>query len=720
MVELPNQSAKIPNPLVSSAPGTRLRGRDLMAAEATSAVTRYALLIGVCFTPRERREEWKPLRGCVRDVREIEKHLAKLSPNVDIQTLTASLSDLDASCPAEGAEDLPTHSNVVSSLENIILRAPTGSFVYIHFTGHGTAIEPKSRFANRSTGELALVVLATDDQTKIQYLWGSELAYSLRRMVEKGLKVTLVLDCCASGSVVRDKADPSIRWLPYDPTIDAAHATMSGQSLATEGETAPPTFRGASMLPNWLIHPDGYAVLTACGPSEIAREIEVGAGKWHGALSYCLVRTFVNRGGVGGKLQHIYAHLCARFREKKVAQTPMLYGNMKLGFFGDSSPDGDAVLIPVIKNEGHGFQLGAGEAHGVHEGDKFGLCLDHRERGPQPEEQDAVYFQVTRVGPLMSDLKALGRTPTRSGMTAKACTMLALRKFRVLLDAELPRREVWELATRERPSLDIQCGSDRRPGISFSFHVIIPAEDGYEVRDESGRKIRDLPPLPYDLEVDADYVLGVLEHLAKFKLVENLANSSPADPAHTFRESFSVHLVDSAGKIIQPGCLQQGAFHPGCSHPECLADVEDGEELELVVRNKERLGGRDLLFYFFNLACASWEIVDLLQGNHEVIPPSFSSRHETDFPTGTTGELRREITMIVPDQLVCRGIHQCEDILKIFLTTQLTSFASLELGEIGEAAPPHRTSGERGPSSEFASQDWAALNFRIRTYLKRS
>jgi hypothetical protein len=58
-----------------------------MAAETGTVVTCYALLIGVCFIPKGRRKEWESLQGCVRDVREIEKHLAKLSPNIDVQHL---------------------------------------------------------------------------------------------------------------------------------------------------------------------------------------------------------------------------------------------------------------------------------------------------------------------------------------------------------------------------------------------------------------------------------------------------------------------------------------------------------------------------------------------------------------------------------------------------------------------------------------------------------
>ncbi|RYP61176.1 hypothetical protein DL771_010213 [Monosporascus sp. 5C6A] len=505
-------SLKATNTLVSIAQGNRGLGPTTM--EQSSVVTHYALLIGICFTPKERRHEWPPLRGCIQDVQEIKDHLAKLSPGAHIRTFTASLSEPDASCPAEEEEDLPTHKNVMESLENITLRASAGSFIYIHFTGHGTAIKPTSCFANSSTGESALVVLASDDKTKIQYLHGSELAGSLKRMVEKGLKVTLVLDCCASGSVVRDKVDPSVRFLPYDSAVDTAHSPVPGQSISPEDEATSPAIRGSSMRANWLVDPDGYTVLTACGPTEMAREVFDKDGLWHGLLSYFLVRTFVKRGRVGGKLQHIYAHLCARFREKSIPQTPMLYGNKDLYFFEDANPGDDVTLIPIITNLDRSLQLGAGEAHGVCKGDRFALCpLGHKNRD-SGSEQVAIHFEVTRAGALISDLQASDSIPMQSGMTVRACTRLALRRFPVLLDLRLQCRTAWEIASRKRPSLDVQYAKNVNAGTSFSFRVIILAKDSYKIRDDSDQEIPDLPPPPPDLDVNADYVLDIVEHLA--------------------------------------------------------------------------------------------------------------------------------------------------------------------------------------------------------------
>ena len=64
-----------------------------------------------------------------------------------------------------------------------------------------------------------------DELHGIRYLLGLELAQLLKQMVERELLVTVVLDCCFSGEVVRhhDSDMTGIRAINYDPIIAAAY-----------------------------------------------------------------------------------------------------------------------------------------------------------------------------------------------------------------------------------------------------------------------------------------------------------------------------------------------------------------------------------------------------------------------------------------------------------------------------------------------------------------
>lgn len=175
----------------------------------------YAILIGINVYAE------RPLKGCVRDVQEIKKYLEEMPSPVHIEMFTATDSaDPNSRGPAEDPMLWPTYENVTSSLEKTTSLAKHGDFVNVHYSGHGTRMEASSEFSNRSTGDLALNLLEEGEGNNIRYLRGLELAFFLKAMVDKGLIVTLVLDCCFSGSVLR--LDAGVRSLSTTPRLTKA------------------------------------------------------------------------------------------------------------------------------------------------------------------------------------------------------------------------------------------------------------------------------------------------------------------------------------------------------------------------------------------------------------------------------------------------------------------------------------------------------------------
>jgi hypothetical protein len=102
-------------------------------------------------------------------------------------------------------------------------------------------------------------------------------------MVDKNLTVTVMLDCCFSSSVLRN--DSSVRYLDYSSQIDVAHPPKPGEIISSESPLKHSTYRDVSLRPNWLVNPDGYTIITACGPTESSGERRVGE-QVHGLLSY--------------------------------------------------------------------------------------------------------------------------------------------------------------------------------------------------------------------------------------------------------------------------------------------------------------------------------------------------------------------------------------------------------------------------------------------------
>lgn len=633
----------------------------------------YAILIGINAYPD------RPLKGCVRDVQDIKDYLQGALNSVQIQTLTATKSTDSESClPMEDPMHWPTRDNVISAFEKVTLMSKPGNFVYIHYSGHGTRIEPSAEFSDTCTGDLALVLLLNEgEDERKRWLLGSRLALALKAMVDKGLVVTLVLDCCFSATVYRYD-DPTIRSISCNMNINSKRLLFAENSLA-DG-TISPVNRDASMRPNWLINPDGYAILVACGPHEFAKEPSQD-GQSRGNLSYFLLKVLKEYGGLGKRHKDIYQHLCARFRESWPQQNPILYGNIHQSFFGHMDSGIDATSVAIVRRKA-GLQLQAGQAHGVCDGDRFALHPLGSVGRDSKSWTDSVIAKVVLVRALTSDLELLEATPVlvQTGWIARPLTRCFLEKFSIRLASGLPRRDQLLAALKER-SLDVHNDISEH-----QFHVVLNTNGEYEILDERDEKIVNLPSMP-QAQTEVYDICEIIEHLARYMMARRLVNDIPTD---SFLESFSAEIISYSKEVWKPGCT---------------LEVKEGEEARFTLQVENR-GKGNLYLYIYDIG-PCWQVQNIYHGSHAAIPPRLSSE-------GFTGVFSRNLKTVVPPEIRKEAHGHCEDIIKVFLTSQPTSFDLLELPKLGKSINSGKTN--KSDREESSSEDWAALSFTIRTF----
>jgi hypothetical protein len=660
-----------------------VHGSQATMDKPDSTRLRFAVLIGVNAYAK------RPLMGCERDVQEIKEYLERIPNAVHVEMLSTAYGD--DSGFAQDRTLWPTYGNITSSLEKVTSLANAGDFVYIHYSGHGTRMEPCDEYGNKCSGDLALDLLEGSGGSDIRYLRGLELAYLLDNMVKKGLLVTLVLDCCFSGCVMRHGDYDGIRSLPYDAEVDKVYPPDPIRS--TGYRDGRPIYRDGAIQPNWIIDADGYTILTACGPHEIARELKSADGHRQGALSYFLLSTLKQFGDFRTTQQNLHRHLGAIFRQYQSTQNPMLFGNKNLTFFGGPQLKLDSATISVVRHRNGSLRLQAGQAHGVCNGDQFVLRAFHSANADSSHTiEDPVIAKVIKSGGLTSELELLvtshSQTDVQTGWTARAITRLLLREFPVQLMAGLPYLELWIRAAKARTSLDIH--TTQVLGYPFSFHLTQNANNNYEILDESNNVIITVPGAIDERERDMGHLLDLISHLVEFKFLRGLTNNLPSP---TLKESYSAYLVHTSGETTGAGSI---------------AMVKDDDTLFLETRNT---GDRPLYLHIYNMT-PRWEIVNILKDFFEVIPP-----HNTN--EGFTGICRKKLRMNIPRKVRDAGRRECEDILKVFITSQPTCFNSLELPDIegqlkGKASlnliGDSRQASSTSPS---ASEDWVALSFVI-------
>ncbi|KAJ5726429.1 caspase [Penicillium malachiteum] len=629
----------------------------------------YAILIGIDAYP------CGSLTSCVRDVTKIKQCLEDKLSSVHVRTLTASKSlDPRTVNPLETPENWPTYRNVTSAFEEVTSHAEPGDFVYIHYSGHGTRLTPCFDFSNQSTGDLALVLLK-GDQSPEMYLRGARLARFLKDMVDKKLIVTLVLDCCFSATVYRN-GGPSVRYLPYDLATDSDSVSSSDFEISFIDRDTCSEKRTVSMRDNWLLEPDRYAILAACGPDENAKGGSE-KGLTYGALSYFLFRALSDH-GLGRTHEEIYRHIRAMFWESSMAQHPVLYGNGYQGFFGPLKSHCPVRSISIIKRE-RNLQLLTGKAHGIRDGDQFTVYPSRWTSGDGDKETSIA--KVICAKALTSQLELIGpQCNLQTGFIAVPLTCACLASFPINLAPNLPQREEWLAALKTR---SLSTGTDQIPTLQVMLNNI----DEYEILDNLGRKLVNLPAMPRD-QVNTSRMCDVLEHLTRFMMFKDLNNQVPKA---AFRASFDIQIASDRAVFS----------------PEEQIEVRHNSIMEVSIINK---GDTALYAHMYNLD-SSWRVKGMLYATYETILPR---KNACNGDLSYLGRFSKKIKMTVPPMM--REYGSCEDIIKVFVTSQPTSFDLLELpnlhglvSTIAEARLSHSS------SNSHVSEDWVALSFPIRT-----
>ncbi|KAK4072053.1 hypothetical protein Trihar35433_4117 [Trichoderma harzianum] len=461
-------------------------------------------------------------------------------------------------------------------------------------------------------------------------------------------------------------------------------------------------FAGAILVPQELINPDGYTILSACGPHEGVHELELSTGERRGAFSYFLIETLsaLRKRGIDITHESLYEYIRIRFHASWPCQTPMRYGNRSFSFFEGPATTSSTPFVHVYEKD-NGLCLDAGEAHGVHAGDTFRLYPpDWRGDTVSQVDNMSVTARVGTVRCLTSDLANFEPEAVRkeigTGWRAKPLTSLSQHKISVRLPASVYNRVHQTQAPEDRRYLHF-CTSDNDEGETCMFNVVLDDQGRYEILDGLGGTIANIPAIPANAQGAEQRLMDTLQHLSKFKYAEGIENQIPAT---LFEMQFSLVSSVGGGKPTNSSAL----------------DVEHGGSWQLEIENKRKSA---LYFTLFDFT-PSWEIENILS----------ESGHNGFLVLEPESKEILPLVMKVPKFLQNNGAGCCEDIIKVFITNRATSFPLMVLPELPlydphKSGQPQMAGGElldpaAGPTGfvrgNYAGHEgWATRNFVIST-----
>ena len=320
--------------------------------EAGSPVKR-ALLIGI--NNYKYPDRISPLAGSLNDVEDMRQVLIGKFEFAPENILV--LKDAQA-----------THAGIMSAIHtHLIDTAKPGDIIVIHYSGHGSQMKDVTGKMPNGLDESIVPYDSRDPEGRIFDISGAEFHNALAQLAAKTRNITVILDSCNSGTLVRGAR---VRSIPADTRdIPPAVATAMRGVSAIPAESATPRF----------------AFISAATSKENAFE-QFADGHDHGALTYFLTRQ-LRAARAGATYRDIMDPVIANVTAYFPGQHPALEGaEADQHVFADgSSLAGTYVPASPSLLDPHHVTLSIGQAEGATVGSTFDVYAPGTKKFASPE-----------------------------------------------------------------------------------------------------------------------------------------------------------------------------------------------------------------------------------------------------------------------------------------------------------------------------------------------
>lgn len=393
-------------------------------------MNRWALLVGINqypnFAPRGQ------LKGCVNDVQVMRRILIDSFsfPEANIALLI---------------DEQATREAILAAMQELVARVQEGDVVVFHYSGHGSQMPDVEGDEPDGIDETIVPYDSGRKPHENRDIKDDEIYLWLVELTAKTSTVTVILDCCHSGTAVRgipgpgeedpvevwveaadhlpeeDPFEAAVRWVEADDRLPSPLPPEACALLGVARDLGPS---------GWLPLGERYVLLAGCNRGERSAEIEQPAGNRHGALTFFLAQA-LREARSGTTYRDIYEAIAPQVSARFPNQHPQLEGTRDREIFGVRTI-APVPFVPVVRRSGAVVQLGAGAVCGLSQGSRWAIHAAGTKAVPLGEEPIGEVL-VTAVRAVTSE----GRIVQEIGPEAVTLGMRAVERAHAV-ESRLP------------------------------------------------------------------------------------------------------------------------------------------------------------------------------------------------------------------------------------------------------------------------------------------
>ncbi len=527
---------------------------------------------------------------------------------------------------------------------------------FFHYSGHGS--QARDETGSEPDG-LDETLVAYDSRTPGVYdIKDWQLGQLITQLNQYSDNVTIILDCCHSGSGTRNLADPTVaqtRRCPPD---------LRPQPVASRRPTTLPTTRSVSTT-NWDVG-GKHVLLAGCRDREESNEYALtnsGQRLWRGAMTYFLQRELEQ---LPPATSITYRELHERIRYQVNSsypnQMPQCEGDGDRELFGGLRPQRDVFFTIIAQRDGY-LWIDGGVAHGVAEGTLLNV-YPAATRTPATAGAPLGQLRIEETGAVQSGCTVATGDPTKIERNARCVVQqlsysTAARNVVLAIDDPNLRAAVQQRLAPQSDGNIIDVATYLRVNENEPAHFrVVQQPDQWEIQDASGKPL--VAPVP---RANLDGLAADLAHLARYANALELRNRAPHSELAN-----AIHFS-----------LKELAFDPTTQQPiaQELARTAGGELINTagmrVVLEITNQSNQDLYVALFNFS-PDWEIAQLyprMRGANEALQAGRT------LSIGLSPRRSEQLMAQLPS-----GMVEGRDVFKVIATVKETSFETLQQGPL--------------------------------------